>query len=132
MPTRSPTSRTSATAFRWRGGRGPASTMSSTPGRGRQCSRSASRRAGGEPRGPPRTRSIRHDAPMSPLDELGDLLARWESALVRDQLSLDDAIRLQHRLVDVAQRTLGSDVVFEEDYGQARELATVGFGGGGR
>jgi hypothetical protein len=69
---------------------------------------------------------------MTPPDELARLLAQWEAALVRDQLSLDDAIRTQYRLVDVAQRTLGSDVVFSADYGQARELATVGFGGGGR
>jgi hypothetical protein len=69
---------------------------------------------------------------MTPPDELARLLGQWEAALVRDQLSLEDAIRTQYRLVDVAQRTLGSDVVFSEDYGQARELATVGFGGGGR
>src|SRR5690349_23465575 len=69
---------------------------------------------------------------MTPADELARLLGQWDTALVREQLSLDDAIRLQYRLVDTAQRTLGSDVVFSEDYGQARDLATVGFGGGGR
>jgi hypothetical protein len=69
---------------------------------------------------------------MKPPEELTRLLAQWDAALVRDQMSLDDAIGMQFRLVDVAQRTLGSDIVFVEDYGQARELATVAFGGGGR
>lgn len=52
--------------------------------------------------------------------------------VVRTHVSLEDAVRLQHGLVDVAQQVMGSDVVFVEDYGQVRELATVGFGGGGR
>lgn len=53
-------------------------------------------------------------------------------SVVRTHVSLDEAVRFQHRLVDVAQQVMGSDVVFIEDYGQVRELATVGFGGGGR
>lgn len=52
--------------------------------------------------------------------------------VVRAHISLDEAVRLQHGLVDVAQQVMGSDVVFVEDYGQVRDLATVGFGGGGR
>lgn len=64
--------------------------------------------------------------------DLDDLLLRWETTVVRGQLSLDDAISAQFRLVDIAQRVMGSDAVFTEDYGQVRELSTVGFGGGGR
>ena len=47
-------------------------------------------------------------------------------------MTLDEAIAAQFRLVDIAQRVMGSDEVFAKDYGQVRELATVGFGGGGR
>ncbi|GAB6987245.1 aminotransferase class V-fold PLP-dependent enzyme [Nocardioides pyridinolyticus] len=54
------------------------------------------------------------------------------STVVREHVSLEDAVRLQHRLVEVAAQVMGSDEVFVEDYGQVRELATVGFGGGGR
>ncbi|GAW48732.1 MULTISPECIES: aminotransferase class V-fold PLP-dependent enzyme [unclassified Nocardioides] len=65
--------------------------------------------------------------------ELVDGFARdLTGTVVREHISLEDAVRLQHRLVDVAQQVMGSDVVFVEDYGQVRELATVGFGGGGR
>ena len=52
--------------------------------------------------------------------------------VVRPHVSLPEAVGLQHRLVDLAQQVMGSDVVFVEDYGQVRDLATVGFGGGGR
>lgn len=65
-------------------------------------------------------------------DELRILLRQWDAAIVRDQMSLDAAMAAQFRLVDIAQQLMGSDVVFTEDYGQVRELATVGFGGGGR
>ena len=65
-------------------------------------------------------------------DLLANLLHQWETATVRDHLSLDEAVQFQYRLVDIAQRVMGSDEVFVEDYGQVRALATVGFGGGGR
>ncbi len=64
--------------------------------------------------------------------DLHDLLRQWDSTVVRGQMSLDDAITAQFKLVDIAQQVMGSDAVFTEDYGQVRELATVGFGGGGR
>ena len=65
-------------------------------------------------------------------DLLADLLHQWETTTVRDHLSLAEAVQFQYRLVDIAQRVMGSDEVFVEDYGQVRALATVGFGGGGR
>ena len=68
----------------------------------------------------------------SETDLLAGLLRQWEDTTVRDHMSLDEAVRYQYRLVDVAQQVMGSDDVFVEDYGQVRELATVGFGGGGR
>ena len=68
----------------------------------------------------------------SETDLLAGLLRQWEDTTVRDHMSLDEAVRYQYRLVDVAQQFMGSDEVFVEDYGQVRELATVGFGGGGR
>ena len=65
-------------------------------------------------------------------DLLANLLHQWETTTVRDHLSLAEAVQFQYRLVDIAQRVMGSDEVFVEDYGQVRALATVGFGGGGR
>jgi hypothetical protein len=47
-------------------------------------------------------------------------------------MTLEQAIEMQFALVDAIQGAMGSDVIFTEDYGQVRELATVGFGGGGR
>lgn len=67
--------------------------------------------------------------PTERLDEIVELLER---TAVREHMTLDQAIETQFRLVDAAQRILGSDEVFTEDYGQVRALATVGFGGGGR
>src|SRR3712207_1161256 len=65
--------------------------------------------------------------------ELVDSFRRGLTAtVVRQHISLEEAVRVQHRLVDVSQQVMGSDAVFVEDYGQVRELATVGFGGGGR
>ena len=61
-----------------------------------------------------------------------ELLAQWEATAARRQMSLDQAMAAQFRLVDIAQRVMGSDEVFAADYGQVRDLATVGFGGGGR
>lgn len=67
------------------------------------------------------------------MDEaLADVLRQWDTAVSRPQMSLSEAVQAQFRLVDEAQRVMGSDAVFAEDYGQVRELATVGFGGGGR
>jgi hypothetical protein len=63
------------------------------------------------------------------LDEIVELL---QGTVVREHMTLEQAIETQFRLVDVAQRVMGSDEVFTEDFGQVRELATVGFGGGGR
>jgi hypothetical protein len=60
------------------------------------------------------------------------VLRQWDAAISLPQMSLSDAVQAQFRLVDLAQQVMGSDVVFTEDYGQVRELATVGFGGGGR
>jgi Aminotransferase class-V len=51
---------------------------------------------------------------------------------VRGHMTVEQATQVQFGLVDAAQRVLGSDAVFAEDYGQVRALATVGFGGGGR
>jgi hypothetical protein len=65
-------------------------------------------------------------------DFVAELLAEWEATVVRPQMTLEEAMAAQFRLVDIAQRVMGSDEVFAEDYGQVRELATVGFGGGGR
>jgi hypothetical protein len=47
-------------------------------------------------------------------------------------MTLEQAIEMQFALVDAVQGVMGSDLIFTEDYGQVRELATVGFGGGGR
>jgi hypothetical protein len=67
------------------------------------------------------------------MDEaLAGVLQQWDAAMSLPQMSLADAVQAQFRLVDLAQQVMGSDVVFTEDYGQVRELATVGFGGGGR
>lgn len=68
----------------------------------------------------------------SDVDVLTGLLRQWDEATVRDHMSVEEAVRLQYRLVDIAAQVMGSDEVFVEDYGQVRELATVGFGGGGR
>jgi hypothetical protein len=65
----------------------------------------------------------------APVAEIARLLER---TAVREHMSLEQAIATQFRLVDVAQQVLGSDAMFAEDRGQVRELATVGFGGGGR
>ncbi|MEA2230018.1 MAG: hypothetical protein QOF04_3648 [Solirubrobacteraceae bacterium] len=46
---------------------------------------------------------------------------------VRPQLSHAEAVACQFRLVDAMQEVMGSDVVFEEDYGQARDTATGAF-----
>jgi hypothetical protein len=51
---------------------------------------------------------------------------------VRELMSVAEATQQQFRLVDLAQRIMGSDEVFTHDVGQVRELATVAFGGGGR
>lgn len=65
-------------------------------------------------------------------ESLDSILRLWERTTVRDHMSIDEAMQVQFRLVDVASQVMGSDEVFVEDYGQVRELATVGFGGGGR
>lgn len=62
----------------------------------------------------------------------GRALEQIKGTVVREHMSLDQAIRTQFELVDSIQRVMGSDVYLTEDYGQVRELATVGFGGGGR
>jgi hypothetical protein len=59
-------------------------------------------------------------------------LEQLRATVVREHMTLDQAISMQFALVDAIQSVMGSDVVFTEDYGQVRELATVGFGGGGR
>jgi hypothetical protein len=69
---------------------------------------------------------------MNSSEQLRAILSLWDGTTVRDHMSIDEAVQVQYRLVDVAQQVMGSDEVFIEDYGQVRELATVGFGGGGR
>jgi hypothetical protein len=68
----------------------------------------------------------------SDVDALAGFLRQWDKATVRDHMSIEEAVQFQYRLVDAAQQVMGSDEVFVEDYGQVRQLATVGFGGGGR
>ncbi|WP_169950456.1 aminotransferase class V-fold PLP-dependent enzyme [Microbispora sp. H11081] len=65
------------------------------------------------------------DIPVLALDQL-------RATIVREHMTLDQAIETQYALVDAIHAVMGSDVYFTEDYGQVRELATVGFGGGGR
>ena len=52
--------------------------------------------------------------------------------VVREHMTLEQAIQMQYELVDSIQSVMGSDIYLTEDYGQVRQLATVGFGGGGR
>lgn len=52
--------------------------------------------------------------------------------VVREHMTLDQAIQMQYELVEAIQTVMGSDIYLTEDYGQVRQLATVGFGGGGR
>jgi Ni,Fe-hydrogenase III small subunit len=56
----------------------------------------------------------------------------FRDTVTREQMTLAEATQIQFRLVDTAQRVIGSDEVFTSDVGQVRQLATVGFGGGGR
>ena len=65
-------------------------------------------------------------------DLVADIARQFERTTVRDHMSVEDATEHQFRLVETAAQVMGSDEVFVEDYGQVRELATVGFGGGGR
>ncbi len=71
------------------------------------------------------------DPAASPLDPaaLVDLL---RGTVVRDHMTLEEAVECQFELVDAVQTVMGSDVALVEDYGQERSLATVEFGGGGR
>lgn len=64
--------------------------------------------------------------------DLDGTLDALRSTVVREHMSLEQAVQAQFGLIDALQREMGSDIVFEEDAGQARDLATVGFGGGGR
>jgi cystathionine beta-lyase family protein involved in aluminum resistance len=59
-------------------------------------------------------------------------MEQLQATVVREHMTLDQAVEAQFALVDAIQSVMGSDVYFTEDYGQVRELATVGFGGGGR
>jgi hypothetical protein len=65
-------------------------------------------------------------------DPVEDIVELLERTAVREHMTVEQAIDHQFRLVDAAQPVLGSDAMFAEDVGQVRELATVGFGGGGR
>lgn len=69
---------------------------------------------------------------MASADLATQALEQLASTVVREHMSLEEAIATQFRLVDSIQHVLGSDDIFTEDYGQVRALATVGFGGGGR
>lgn len=64
--------------------------------------------------------------------QLDDAVAALERTAVRPHMGLAEAVGYQFRLVDTLQQVMGSDEVFLEDAGQARDLAAVGFGGGGR
>lgn len=68
----------------------------------------------------------------SPASLVDSICTRLAATAVREHMTLEQATQVQFALVDAAQRVLGSDAVFAEDYGQVRSLATVGFGGGGR
>jgi len=63
---------------------------------------------------------------------VADVARQLAQTASRPQMSVDEAMEHQFRLVETAAQVMGSDEVFVEDYGQVRELATVGFGGGGR
>lgn len=69
---------------------------------------------------------------MNSTEQLDAILNLWDGTTVREHMSIEEAVQAQYRLIDIAQQVMGSDDVFVEDYGQVRELATVGFGGGGR
>lgn len=56
------------------------------------------------------------------------LVSRLQRTAVRDHMSLSDAMKHQFKLVDAIQRVMGSDLIFQEDYGQARELGSRGGG----
>lgn len=64
--------------------------------------------------------------------DLEGVLQRLRATAVREHMTLEQARAAQFALVDALQHEMGSDLVFEDDAGQARDLATVGFGGGGR
>jgi hypothetical protein len=68
----------------------------------------------------------------SPSDVPTRALEQLQATVVREHMTLEQAIEMQFALVDAVQGVMGSDLIFTEDYGQVRELATVGFGGGGR
>lgn len=69
---------------------------------------------------------------MTLLDGVSGIVDLLTRTVVREQMSLEQAMEAQFRLVDCAQRVMGSDEMFSEDLGQVRELTTVRFGGGGR
>lgn len=64
--------------------------------------------------------------------DLDGVIDRLRATVVRPHMGIDEARQEQFALVDALQQEMGSDVALEEDSGQARDLATVGFGGGGR
>ena len=73
-----------------------------------------------------------HEAGVDAADPADVICAQLAVMAVRGHMTVEQATQVQFGLVDAAQRVLGSDAVFAEDYGQVRALATVGFGGGGR
>jgi hypothetical protein len=78
------------------------------------------------------TSPARPPSPACPPNLVDSICERLAATAVREHMTLEQARQVQFALVDAAQRVLGSDAVFAEDYGQVRSLATVGFGGGGR
>jgi hypothetical protein len=70
---------------------------------------------------------------VSPPPDVPDRIAEaFEAGPARAQMTLDEAVTAQFRLVDTIQAVCGSDAVFTEDYGQVRALGTEEFGAGGR
>jgi hypothetical protein len=60
------------------------------------------------------------------------IVAAFTATPVRPQMTLDEAVACQFRLVDAVQAVMGSDLALTEDYGQVRALGTLQFGAGGR
>jgi hypothetical protein len=70
---------------------------------------------------------------VSPADiDPADVAALFTATPVRPQMSLEEAVACQFRLVDAVQAVMGSDLALTADYGQDRALGTLQFGAGGR
>ena len=66
---------------------------------------------------------------MSSAEQLGAILSLWEGTTVRDHMSIEEAVQVQYRLVDVAQQVMGSDEVSFLTYDQEHHrIAIADFG----